>query len=92
MPSNPRTAPRLSGAGSAGSAGSAATAATILRAALDATGRTQFELAGLAGVGLSTVTDALAGRSDARLLSRLAWLLARHPELADELDAEFGAR
>ena len=61
----------------------------MLRAALAATRRTQFELAALLGVGLSTVTDVLAGRSSHPLLTRVAWLLAAHPELADELEAAF---
>jgi transcriptional regulator with XRE-family HTH domain len=60
-----------------------------LYAVLDATGLRQTDLAHLLGVGVSTLTDALAGRSDPPLLARLAWLLARHPELADEVEAEF---
>ena len=76
-PSNPTRAPAVD-------------ARTVLRDALAATGRTQLDLAvGVLGIGLSTLTDGLAGRSANPLLLRLAWLLSEHPETADELEAAF---
>lgn len=68
----------------------AALASTILRAALDATGRSQVRLAvDVLGVNDRSLRQWLSGEPCWPPIARLAWLLARHPELADELDAEY---
>lgn len=65
--------------------------ASLLIDVLGATGLTRAGLAAMLGVDWKTV-DRWA-RGEMRLSStsaRLLWLLARHPELADELRTEFG--
>ena len=65
-------------------------APTILRAALDATGRSQVRLAvDVLGVNDRSLRQWLAGEPCWPPITRLAWLLARHPELADELETAF---
>lgn len=67
-------------------------AAALLRAALDATGRNQTRLAeDVLGAKARSVRDWLAGEPCWQPIMRLAWVLARHPELADEIDAAFNA-
>lgn len=71
------------------------TDADILRAANDATGRTQSQFArGVLGLdSLSGYTAWIAHTNPKPALApavRLAWLITRHPELADEIETEFG--
>ena len=64
-----------------------------LRAALEASGRTQdayARLLGLAGKSSLAPWIAETPRPAPGPAVRLAWLLARHPELAQELVEEFG--
>lgn len=62
----------------------------ILRAALKATGRNQVRLAiDVLGVNDRSFREWLAGAPCWPPVVRLAWLLAKYPKLADELDAAF---
>lgn len=62
----------------------------ILRAALDATGRSQVRLAiDVFGINDRTFRGWLAGEPTWPPIVRLAWLLAEHPTLADELEEHF---
>jgi len=71
----------------------AARSADILRAALDATGRSQVRLAvDVLGVNDRSLRGWLAGEPCWEPIVRLAWVLSRHPELADEIDAEYPGR
>lgn len=62
----------------------------VLRAALESTGRSQVRLAiDVMGVNDRSLRAWLAGEPCWPPIVRLAWLVARHPELADELANDF---
>lgn len=80
----PNPVPRLSGD---------APSADILTDAIGASGRSQVRFArDVLGVNDRSLRGWLAGEPCWPPVVRLAWLVAQHPELADELDAEFRER
>ena len=64
------------------------TDAERLRAGVEATG-TRAQFAQLIGVSVSGLDGWLAGKPVMGPIPRLAWLLTTHPELAEEIRAEF---
>lgn len=64
--------------------------ADILRAALEATERSQVRLAiDVLGVNDRSLRQWLVGEPCWPPVVRLAWVLSKHPEIADEIDAHF---
>lgn len=79
MPNKPATVPRLSGD------------AATLRAAYEASGRTQLDFArDVLGMSLSGFTGWLAGEPCPPAIVRLCWAITERPELADEIAERFG--
>lgn len=65
--------------------------AAMLRAALDATGRTQRSFAqDVLGMSLSGLTGWLGGAPCPAAIVRLSWAIRERPALADEIAAAFG--
>lgn len=65
--------------------------AQIMHDAVKATGRSQVRLAiDVLGVNDRSFRTWLAGAPCWPPIVRLVWLLAEHPDLADELEAQFG--